>query len=473
MKPFQLITPSRLDVFARTAFARAIVSGAPEKFGRDLYIDFLSHSSPREYFAENGHKVSLEDYIREFRKLIESMKSSGFDESLGKIPVSAGSIVNGAHRLATALVLGLDVAIENVFEPQHYYDQNFLDLISLPAPQQDFICHELVRYCPDVKALVFFGMDKSQLTTIETTLKRLEIATFYKKRVPLTEIGMRRSVKLAYDHNDWWNDSLQETMTIERFTKSPSVLDVFFIKSESTEEVVEIKKTLRSGLEAQTFERKIHGTDFHFDTQKLADGLLNSNALHFLNRSPIGSENEILRKIKLVTNEIPKKQMAEICIDGSSVMEIYGIRKARDVDLIALNSNTFNLGGSNSVDLHNREYSKYPMSPDQVISDPRMHLVVDGFKFLSLNSLQFQKSIAIDEKSSKDLSLISAFEEKKSVTYVTQTRTLKAKIWRLSMVAQVILDKQLSKFPDPLESGIRNMLRPIRRLLAEARKLTK
>lgn len=462
MEPSSLITASRIDVFARTAFARAIINGESTKFGQDLYLDFLRYSSPREHFAENGFKVTEKDYLVEFTGLIASMSKDGFLGELGKIPVVNGSIVNGAHRLATAIALGIEVEVDEVEEPPHQYGQQFLNLIGLPQIQQDFICHELIRYCREAKAFLLFGLDGRMVEIIEENLSEQKVEVFFKKQVPLTEIGTHRVVKLAYDHNDWWTEALQETMTLERFNGGELSAFLIIYRSESSSHAAQVKKTLRESLPQGSFERKIHGSDEHFDTLKIADGLLNPNALHFLNNAPVGAEENVLRRIRASVKEIDVSQIADICFDGSSVMECYGLRAARDLDYISLPTNKGERRSLFSADSHENEYSKYPISPEQVISDPRLHFVIQGFKIISLHGLDFLKSFSNDSKSLNDRFLIKNLDSNFVPIYSNPTRGIRAKFWRYSMIFRVFLDRQLQKMPSIVENFVRKAAAKIR-----------
>lgn len=461
-----MITPSRIDVFARTALARAIINGEPTKFGQDLYLDFLRYSSPREHFAENGFKVTAKDYLMEFEGLIASMSKNGFLGELGKIPVVNGSIVNGAHRLATAIALGIGVEIVEVEEPPHQYGQPFLNLIGLPQIQQDFICHELIRYCKDAKAFLVFGLDARMIDIIEQSLSKQKVDIFFKKQIPLTEIGARRVVKLAYDHNDWWTEALQETMTLERFSGGSLSAFLFIYRSESSSQATQVKKTLRESLPKGSFDRKIHGSDEYFDTLKIADGLLNPNALHFLNNAPIGAEENVLRRIRSSVKDLEATQIADICFDGSSVMECYGLRTARDLDYISSPTHKGERISLNDADPHENEYSKYPLLPEQVISDPRLHLVIHGFKVISLQALDFFKSFSNDSKSLNDRYLIKNLESNSVPLYSSSTRGIRARFWRYSMIGRVILDQVLQRQPSFVQNFVRKIAEKMRRAWA-------
>lgn len=99
----------RLDIAAKFLFVRhhLQLSEENEIDIKDLYrrhIFLRTNGREPEAFS----KRSVKDYERDFVVLVESMKANGFREDAA-IPVDRnGRILGGAHRLATALALGLD-----------------------------------------------------------------------------------------------------------------------------------------------------------------------------------------------------------------------------------------------------------------------------------------------------------------------------------------------------------------------------
>lgn len=62
----------------------------------------------RAGLATDGWKTSVGDYVRSSRALYESMREDGFRLS-GAVPIdSAGELLDGSHRVACALALGIE-----------------------------------------------------------------------------------------------------------------------------------------------------------------------------------------------------------------------------------------------------------------------------------------------------------------------------------------------------------------------------
>jgi hypothetical protein len=61
------------------------------------------------------NRNSAEDFLTSFHNLIENLRNNGFNPSKSSIPVDANVfLVNGAHRLASSIVLSQPICIQHV-----------------------------------------------------------------------------------------------------------------------------------------------------------------------------------------------------------------------------------------------------------------------------------------------------------------------------------------------------------------------
>ncbi len=118
ISPVELIDEDRLDVVVRCIYAKEILNGEIDGTGKRLYekmfmtlnraIEPTDHFLFR-YFSDYSTKSGLEAFEDSFRKLIMSIKSGGFRRECF-IPLDRnGRMMNGSHRCAAALALGVDV----------------------------------------------------------------------------------------------------------------------------------------------------------------------------------------------------------------------------------------------------------------------------------------------------------------------------------------------------------------------------
>jgi hypothetical protein len=109
-----MLTPARLDIAIKARFFRYLISGRDPDAER-LY---RWHIKARTGGVEpGGAKQSVDEYVAACRALLASMRRDGFD---ARHPIRIGSnsaLRNGAHRLACALTLGLNVHVRHEDRP--------------------------------------------------------------------------------------------------------------------------------------------------------------------------------------------------------------------------------------------------------------------------------------------------------------------------------------------------------------------
>lgn len=460
-----LISGSRLDVFARTGFVRDRKNGELGSWSRNLYRDFLLVSGVDGRNLENGARSSMRDYFHNFEQLIDSLQSDGFNSKVSSIPLTDQGITNGAHRLAIALELGLKVHVTRSDEEFSAYDYRWMRRHGLASLFIDAMAFELISRSPRARATVVFGLETRRVDTIEKVLSTsAEIAI--RKRVGLSEVGKRRLVELCYDHNTWWTDGLLEKMTAERFSDGESHCDVIFTLEKDLQTIRERKAQLRQTLLSGHFNRKIHGSDHYFDTFFLAEGLLNENSISFLNSAPIGSERRTLDALGgAYRSRTPSETGREWCIDGSSTLEIHGLRLANDIDFIATSTlpppvNLLQIAHSH------RETYKYGLEDyTEIIRDPRKHLIFKGIKFISLSALMQIKMHQQDLKSVSDRQLIVNWSQSPLKLYQTTEMRVSGRLAQLTFWIASKLNRVLFRLPDRVEHQIRRLISRVRKTL--------
>lgn len=232
-----------------------------------------------------------------------------------------------------------------------------------------------LHYCltkPKARAFLFFDLTDqivSKIIGFCSQQERLEV--IYAKSFTLSVTGAENIISLCYNRKEWYTDKIGRRMARERFSLNPKAILMVF---ESDLVTVELKKQLRELLPNQIFSRRIHGTDTHDETLLLVEAVANPNSLQLINRVQVSDRAPLFRRIpEQVRNN------ASICVDGSAVLELYGIRPARDIDLLALHSTSIPL------DIHNINVnSPNPIDQDLIIRNPRFHHIIYGVKFSTL-----------------------------------------------------------------------------------------
>lgn len=118
MNPHTLIDEKRMDIVVRYIYAKAFLENKGMDRVKKLYRKLIYAvnrgeepltNSSHAYFSDYTQKKGLEEFEKSFQELLISMKEKGFQKEYF-IPLGAdGKLLNGAHRLAAALALGINV----------------------------------------------------------------------------------------------------------------------------------------------------------------------------------------------------------------------------------------------------------------------------------------------------------------------------------------------------------------------------
>lgn len=438
LDPSNLLTPSRLDISAKLGLAKRIIEGTDETWGRELFSASLMALNPLGAFSEDNIKFSIDDYLVEFRRLLGSLSKHGFDSSISIIPLAQdGSIWNGAHRIAACIALGAQVATEATHELPQTYDWHFFKRAGLHHFYLDEMAWEFCKASKNSRAIVLSGLGPSESAKVMGLLSRKK-KVFFEKSLELNDIGMRRQIKLLYDHLDWFSNDLLEKLVLERFQSGSSAI-VCLYEEPNGASSREIKEELRELLGPREFERKIHGSDDWEETLKIAEIWTNTNSLKFHTSSPIGSETRVLELLEL--ESMRGFQDDGLTIDGGSTLELHGIRQTSDIDHICNGAHApkwDTLG-----DCHRSAYLDEGMPYKQVLYDPRYFLRFSGFKF---SSLQWELTRLPSKMFSRgpDLRAIVDFLEQDSPTYIDKDRMERMRAWQRRSVWSLRLDRFLA-----------------------------
>jgi hypothetical protein len=107
LPPANLVTPRRWDLAVKWRFARHLLGGNDADADR-VYRWHLQKRLGARMAAGlpcDGWKTSVDDYVRSAIQLVQGMQWCGLRDPVPIDP--SGELLNGAHRVACALALGL------------------------------------------------------------------------------------------------------------------------------------------------------------------------------------------------------------------------------------------------------------------------------------------------------------------------------------------------------------------------------
>jgi hypothetical protein len=453
--PLEVLSVKRLDIASRTPLARSVVEAWSPIWALELYREVNEKLHVNNW--NEPPKANSIDYVVSFFELIESIRLNGFNSELGAIPIRDGIPLNGAHRLAASLIIGNNISTFEKDAPAEIQDINFLSQIGVANSYLDAMVAEFVSVNPYIRAFIVLGVSDSALNAVCSEIEN-EVPILAIKNFPLSEIGKRRIIDLMYSHNPWWRLNQLEKFVKERFSAGPSQASLILYDSRFSADILQLKLRARARLGDAVFNRLIHGSDFHHDTQILVRTVFSKNGIDFLNTSPIGSE---LRIVNTLTGLDFTLNRSPAVIIGSACLEVYGLRDARDLDYLQLESrDTSDFG-----DFVNRSReSCYSISNDSLILDPRLSVTYKNLKFLALPTLSLYKLDRGEPKDYSDINLVSKHLASTSSLYFDRHHKKEAfLIHNVQKKTRIVMFVWL-RLPEFLKNLVRAMVvRPLRR----------
>lgn len=120
VSPISLIDENRLDIIVRYLYAQAILSNDCIEQYKGLYFKLIKainkgveplNNGIYACFSQYDSKSTLDEFDEAFKAIIESINNNGFKKEFF-IPLgNDNKSVNGAHRIAAALAIGIDVYV--------------------------------------------------------------------------------------------------------------------------------------------------------------------------------------------------------------------------------------------------------------------------------------------------------------------------------------------------------------------------
>ena len=150
----------------------------------------------------------------------------------------------------------------------------------------------------------------------------------------------------------------------------------------------------------------LHINDTHEETVRLAGQLFNANSIDLMNRGDLSFSRTTLALHAKFRAEIDKRGLdaEDFCVDGSSVMALYGLRDGNDFDFLTeIDPPVFNEA---LINCHNTEVDWYEEPMNRLVYDPRLFLRYDGVKYVSLAVLGGMKLRRGEKKDRRDAAAI-------------------------------------------------------------------
>ncbi|MBL9126637.1 MAG: FkbM family methyltransferase, partial [Verrucomicrobiales bacterium] len=409
LAPADLLSAARFDLPAQLLYARHRALGVHAEHAARVYEEHVRAFSKGSCREGDGIKSGLEDYVRAFDAVLDSVRERGLDPRVSLMPVDRHHVpIDGAHRAAAAIAFDSRVPAL-VFDFQaNRYDWRFFRDRGLPESTLDALALEFVRHRTDTHFLHLFPTAEGRDAEVRALLQ--EHGTIvYEKSLRLTGEGPATLVRELYAREAWigtWANGFAGARkdASVRFSGTDA-LRLFLFCCDDLDRAKALKARVRELFGQGNY--SCHVNDSHEETLRLARTYFNANSVHFLNHARprylqrFHRHLEIYREWLRASGADPEG----FCVDGSASLAAYGLRDAQDLDVLHLGAADFTplRPGVNS---HNDHVAHHAVGRDRILFDPEHHFYYAGLKFVALPTLRAMKSRRAEGKDLADVALI-------------------------------------------------------------------
>jgi glycosyltransferase involved in cell wall biosynthesis/SAM-dependent methyltransferase len=415
VSPLELLSPLRFDVVVKYLYAQSLINNYSTQYFRDLYKE---HLRVWNGFVEvnNPAKNSFEAFDNDFKNLIMSLQTVGFDSGTSLIPLVDGNcMINGAHRVAAALALNTNVYYRHSFDPMEGQKDCSWETVfrkeGFPDDMASRVALEYSKLKDKTRIVTIFPSASHDLEYSLNILRKYG-RLFYYKSISLSENGPFNLMQQLYPYEPWAGNASNAYAGYREkerlcFTKTGPVVAVL-VEFDDPSIGIEVKRRIRDHFGMGN--HSVHINDHHHETIRLAQTLFNENSIHFLNKSKLSALPVYDRLIARYSGGLDLNGMnpEHFCVTGSAVLSSYGIRDCADLDYLHHGTMIFH-DPEDLIHSHNNYgMSLYDIGYDDLIFNPSNHYYCNGLKFASLKVIANLKKRRNEDKDRMDLIAISA-----------------------------------------------------------------
>lgn len=402
---------NRFDLAAKLLFLEDLKAGSPVH--DDLYAEHIRLFTLGS-FQEPGDrdKNSVEQYRETFVRLYEDMRDRGFDDTMSLVPLADdGTILNGAHRVACAIDLGLPVRCVRLPVPAQCYDYRFFQR---RGASEHLLNRSALKFLECSRSTYFaliWPAAHGRTREIEAIIGRI----VFQREVRLSWNACHNLVAEVYHGEEWLGARAENfpgaTGKVAPCFSSQQPLRAYVFQADSIADVAEIKRRLRSLFDID--KHSVHINDQHAQALQMGHLLLNDNSIHFLQHGRPNRLQGAWRSVAAfvefcVRNGIDTEDVA---LDSGIVLSLYGLRDCADVDYLARQHVPLAAASDGRINLHTETLPYHDHSVDALIRDTRLHFRYAGIKILAFQQVARMKQRRAEPKDLLDCRMMQSLVE--------------------------------------------------------------
>ena len=411
-----LLTYNRFDISFKLSYLELLNKNP--SYSKELYRDHIRAFTLGKFKEPgNKNKNNLEKFYLDFNKTFNSIKKNNFDKNKSLVPVTeSGFILNGSHRVASAIFLDKSVNTVSINYPKPNYNYKFFKDRNVSEKLIDTAVKTFIKHSENTYIAFVWPSAIGNEKKLQKILQKI----VYKKTIYLSLNGAHNLMSELYEGEKWLgnieNNFNGAFLKAIKCFNSKSPLKVYAFQAKNLQSVINIKKEIRELFNIG--KHSIHITDTKNEAIKVSKFIFNNNSIHFLNN---GYPLKFLSKI-IDLKSIKKK--GHIVFNEQMTLFLYGI-KNYDVNIDKLDS----------------DFNKYTISIHEELYNPDNYFYFKDYKFLSLN-----KVLKLIEEGSSNYELDLIKDLRKLTTKQNSNKSFSQKIRYLKTIMRQFIVDIISKF---------------------------
>ncbi|XP_045159502.2 uncharacterized protein LOC123524940 isoform X2 [Mercenaria mercenaria] len=326
-------------------------------------------------------KNNKSDFILSFHKTIENLKTSGFNSSMSRIPIdNMGFLLNGAHRVSASVILSKNACFEhhNFTHRTFYRGYKYFKRKRLSEQTSDLVMLEWMKIqlkLPSLKTLVYivsvFSNNREKDETMRNIVKERcskDNGILYDREINFTQTGMWQLFAHMYGQQALLETEIQQMMSTFNSTFTAVFL---FIYAKSNRDLVQCENEIRKLYSDKLFKYTVHIPDTAEENLILAEMILNSNSIQFMNYAKKASDCKVIAKeIASRSSIAPISTLPgiyvgrdDVMIDSGTVLGFFYLNRRTDVDLLFLHGiDKALLGNDHGILIQAHAFKNNPIS---------------------------------------------------------------------------------------------------------------
>ena len=432
-----LLVPERIDLIAKWIYIDFKERALKSDYGKRLYEKHIEAFSLGT-FEEPGtpDKNTFDNYVNEFDSIIREIKKNGFDRQKSLVPIGDDDIaLDGAHRIAACAYFNKPITIIRFHGLRRKFDCNFFAQRGLDPKYLDALTVQYCKLKPNIYAACIwpkvYTIDKFKKA--DEIISQSSLALVQKKQVKINYKGLKNLLLQIYGHHSWTGDYTNGFKGTERkvdeIYANNNTVAVYVIEAESVDQIIDLKNKIRDVYRIEN--SSVHITDNQTETVQLVNILFNSNSLHHINYAKLEKNKPTHKLVSEFKNllDIHNENLEDYAIDSSSVLSMYGVRGANDLDYLSTSSTGVDFKHP-SIDSHASQEGYYAIHKDGLIHNPENYFIFNDIKFINLDNVLKMKKARNEKKDQDDIYLVRSAigsGKKRGFDYGIPARIIKIK----------------------------------------------